>query len=371
MKGQSAMTIKEMEARTGMSRANIRYYEQEGLIAPQRDSNGYRNYQESDVQALERILLMRRLGVSLEDIRALQAGSLPLGEAMERQADKLGREQQEAAAAQALCRSIQTTGVPYGRLDARPFLQAPQPPPELPAMDAILPLRHPWRRHLAPEPGSRPLFPAVVRLLGAGAAPFFPANGYGRPDPAYPDGHGPDAGIGALAALAFWRHLRKMGLWLAAGKRRRGPSRLLGGPGPHLIGAAKGPLLPDPHRVPRLSDQKLQAVQGRGAPALGRGLPLYHPGYPGLPGPGICPERPDDHRAHNPHHAGWADAAQPGRAGCGGFCPELQRPGRLLRGKRRLSPQQPGRVGGVDDRRRPPVRKGAILPFNIRWRTGC
>lgn len=149
MKGQSAMTIKEMEARTGMSRANIRYYEQEGLIAPQRDSNGYRNYQESDVQALERILLMRRLGVSLEDIRALQAGSLPLGEAMERQADKLGREQQEAAAAQALCRSIQTTGVPYGRLDARPFLQAPQPPPELPAMDAILPLRHPWRRHLA------------------------------------------------------------------------------------------------------------------------------------------------------------------------------------------------------------------------------
>ena len=85
MKGQSAMTIKDMEARTGMSRANIRYYEQEGLIAPQRDSNGYRNYQESDVQALERILLMRRLGVSLEDIRALQAGSLPLGEAMERQ----------------------------------------------------------------------------------------------------------------------------------------------------------------------------------------------------------------------------------------------------------------------------------------------
>lgn len=149
MKGQAAMTIKEMEARTGMSRANIRYYEQEGLIAPQRDSNGYRNYQESDVQALERILLMRRLGVSLEDIRALQAGSLPLAEAMERQAAKLGQAQQAAAAAQALCRSIQTAGVPYGRLDARPFLQAPQPPPELPAMDAILPLRHPWRRHLA------------------------------------------------------------------------------------------------------------------------------------------------------------------------------------------------------------------------------
>ena len=149
MKGQAAMTIKEMEARTGMSRANIRYYEQEGLIAPQRDSNGYRNYQESDLQALERILLMRRLGVSLEDIRALQAGSLSLWTAMERQAAKLSQAQQEAAAAQALCRSIQTAGRPYAQLDARPFLQAPQPPPELPAMDTILPLRHPWRRYLA------------------------------------------------------------------------------------------------------------------------------------------------------------------------------------------------------------------------------
>lgn len=143
------MTIKEMEARTGMSRANIRYYEQEGLIAPQRDGNGYRNYQEEDVQALERILLMRRLGVSLEDIRALQAGSLSLWTAMERQAAKLSQAQQEAAAAQALCRSIQTAGRPYAQLDARPFLQAPQPPPELPAMDTILPLRHPWRRYLA------------------------------------------------------------------------------------------------------------------------------------------------------------------------------------------------------------------------------
>ena len=118
----------------------------------------------------------------------------------------------------------------------------------------------PLAQVFGPEPGSRPLFPAVVRLLGAGAAPFFPANGHGGPDPAYPDGHGPDAGIGALAALAFWRHLRKMGLWLAAGKRRRGPSRLLGEPGPHLLCAAKGPLLPNPNRMPLFSVQKLQAV---------------------------------------------------------------------------------------------------------------
>ena len=37
------MTIKELEERTGMTRANIRYYEQEGLLAPARKENGYRS----------------------------------------------------------------------------------------------------------------------------------------------------------------------------------------------------------------------------------------------------------------------------------------------------------------------------------------
>ena len=44
------MTIKELEARTGMVRANIRYYEEEGLLAPRRLDNGYRDYSEEDVR---------------------------------------------------------------------------------------------------------------------------------------------------------------------------------------------------------------------------------------------------------------------------------------------------------------------------------
>lgn len=34
------MTIKELEVRTGMVRANIRYYEEEGLLSPRRLDNG-------------------------------------------------------------------------------------------------------------------------------------------------------------------------------------------------------------------------------------------------------------------------------------------------------------------------------------------
>ena len=38
------MTVKEVEERTGLPRANIRYYESEGLIHPARGQNGYRDY---------------------------------------------------------------------------------------------------------------------------------------------------------------------------------------------------------------------------------------------------------------------------------------------------------------------------------------
>ena len=36
------MTSKEMEQRSGVPRANIRYYEAQGLLTPQRAKNGYR-----------------------------------------------------------------------------------------------------------------------------------------------------------------------------------------------------------------------------------------------------------------------------------------------------------------------------------------
>ncbi|MFA6783241.1 MAG: MerR family DNA-binding transcriptional regulator, partial [Sedimentibacter sp.] len=40
------MLIKEIENLSGMERANIRFYEREGLITPKRLDNGYRDYSE-------------------------------------------------------------------------------------------------------------------------------------------------------------------------------------------------------------------------------------------------------------------------------------------------------------------------------------
>ena len=72
------MTIKELEQRTGMPRANIRYYEEEGLLSPRRLDNGYRDYAEEDVRTLEKIKLLRSLQLDIGTIRLLQQGKLIL-----------------------------------------------------------------------------------------------------------------------------------------------------------------------------------------------------------------------------------------------------------------------------------------------------
>ena len=76
------MNIKEIEERSGLTRANIRYYEQEGLIAPVRRENKYRDYSEEDLETLLRVALLRSLGFSLEEIRRLQSGEADFAAAM-------------------------------------------------------------------------------------------------------------------------------------------------------------------------------------------------------------------------------------------------------------------------------------------------
>ena len=58
------MKINEVEAAVGVTKKNIRFYEEEGLISPRREpGNGYRSYSEADVERLRRINLLRKLDV--------------------------------------------------------------------------------------------------------------------------------------------------------------------------------------------------------------------------------------------------------------------------------------------------------------------
>ncbi len=64
------MTIKEAEERTGLARSNIRFYEKEGLVQPERNpQNGYREYTEENIEDIRKIAYLRTLGISIETIR--------------------------------------------------------------------------------------------------------------------------------------------------------------------------------------------------------------------------------------------------------------------------------------------------------------
>lgn len=55
------MTIKEACAATGLTRKAIRYYESVGLISPDIDPNGYRNYSDDVVRQLAVIAVLARV----------------------------------------------------------------------------------------------------------------------------------------------------------------------------------------------------------------------------------------------------------------------------------------------------------------------
>ena len=70
----SSYRIGQAAQRSGVSTANIRYYEREGLIAPQgRADNDYRFYTEADVHRLRFIRMCRAMDMSLDEVRTLLA----------------------------------------------------------------------------------------------------------------------------------------------------------------------------------------------------------------------------------------------------------------------------------------------------------
>lgn len=77
------MKINEAEQVLGITKANIRFYEKEGLISPSRTENGYREYSEADIRQLKQIVILRKLGIPVQQIGDILDGALPLQEALE------------------------------------------------------------------------------------------------------------------------------------------------------------------------------------------------------------------------------------------------------------------------------------------------
>lgn len=117
------MKINEVEALVGVTKKNIRFYEEQGLLSPRRNSeNGYRDYGSEEIDILRRIKLMRKLGVPIGDIRQMQSGALTVADGMRRHLVTLEREEQNIKQAVRLCSVLTEQEIRLDTLDAEAVL---------------------------------------------------------------------------------------------------------------------------------------------------------------------------------------------------------------------------------------------------------
>ena len=88
------MKIKQVEELVGINSKNIRFYENQGLLTPERADNGYREYRQSDIEILKKIKLFRKLGISLEQIKLVLGERLLLNDCLESHMEVLEKEKE-------------------------------------------------------------------------------------------------------------------------------------------------------------------------------------------------------------------------------------------------------------------------------------
>lgn len=61
-------TVKQVAKLSGITVRTLHHYESLGLLVPKRRANGYRGYDDADIERLQQILVYRTCGMSLSDI---------------------------------------------------------------------------------------------------------------------------------------------------------------------------------------------------------------------------------------------------------------------------------------------------------------
>ena len=87
--------IREISVKYNVSARTLRYYEDMGLIESTRsDGYAYRLYDEAAIKRLEQILILRRLNISIKDIKRIfgTAGSEVVLDVLEKKVDHIDEE---------------------------------------------------------------------------------------------------------------------------------------------------------------------------------------------------------------------------------------------------------------------------------------
>ncbi len=118
------MKINEVEQQVDITKKNIRFYEQQGLLSPKRNlENGYRDYSEEDVIELKKIKMLRKLSLPLVEIRRIQKGDLILSDALQRQVILLERERASLEETTRLCRLLSEETCQYATFSPDQYLE--------------------------------------------------------------------------------------------------------------------------------------------------------------------------------------------------------------------------------------------------------
>lgn len=113
------MNIKQAEELSGVSRQNIRFYEREGLLSPDRNpDNDYREYTDEHIRILKQIRILRMLDMSLEKIRLILNGELTLSQAVQEQENVLKQQQEQLTAAIRFCEELKASSLAELNADA-------------------------------------------------------------------------------------------------------------------------------------------------------------------------------------------------------------------------------------------------------------
>jgi DNA-binding transcriptional MerR regulator len=117
------MKINEVESLVGIPKKSIRYYEDEGLLKPARDTgNGYRDYTNEDVALLKKIKVYRKLSLPIEEIQNIMTGKLTVSEALERHKIILAHQQTDIEKQLILCDRMIRDSAENNSLDADSYL---------------------------------------------------------------------------------------------------------------------------------------------------------------------------------------------------------------------------------------------------------
>ncbi len=123
MQKEVFMKINQVEELVGITKKNIRFYEEQGLLNPERNpENGYRDYSLKDVECLNKIKLLRKIDVPIEEIKQLQSGMISFAECMEKQAKNLTDKRNNMDVMIGLCEKLQSEVTDYNLIDAPLYL---------------------------------------------------------------------------------------------------------------------------------------------------------------------------------------------------------------------------------------------------------